>query len=276
MNGPQGMRQQEFDPLVARAQFQWTNNARAVSPLIECELVGPDRPLMGADAGRGGQARLELLGHIRAMTVEVDAIGFEEIKGRHIFVCKPADQFGVRETMFEGICPAFEDIVCGLIDACSLLQAVAATDADVATAHDGDSASVKMMIDNNDFCALIAGCYGGGKPGGASADDDDVNLSVPDDVLAGGRSWRTASHNSGDTRARSRSGAQKTTAAKDLVRLLLSIRFGFAGHWRLSQSEFIDGARSTRRTIHYLDVMCAKAASLTSLGHLSVSERNSP
>ena len=237
------MGQKELHPLVTRAQLERPCDARPVSALIECNLVGPNGPFVWPDPRGGCEARLELLGHISAMQIKINAIGFKEIEGRHILIGKATHELRVGETVLKGIRPAFENIIRRLIDPGGLLQSVAAADANVATAHDGDAAGVEMMIDNHDLNALVTGGDGGGQAGGAGANDDDIDLTVPDDLSCGCRLRRgPASHSCRHAGARRRASAQKTTTAKNLVSRRLSVLLRLAGHERSPKSHIMDCA----------------------------------
>src|SRR5439155_13067830 len=71
------------------------------------------------------------------------------------------------------------DLVCRIDDSVFLLQTMAATERDVASADHGVSADIVVLVDCNDGCTLITCGNGRAKARRSSPGDDDIRLAIP-------------------------------------------------------------------------------------------------
>jgi hypothetical protein len=133
------------------------------------------------------------------VTAKIDLVRFQEIKCRDIFVGEPADHFAVIVSAVDGIVPTLEHLVGAVFNPCFFLQAISAADTNIAAAHYGDAADVKMVFNQHDFDAFVPCCVGSAQARCPGANNNDVHFTVPSRAMVGVASLGGSSARSGQS-----------------------------------------------------------------------------
>jgi hypothetical protein len=228
------VRQENLYPLAPRAPLERPDDTGPVSSLIVSHELAADRPFTRSDLSRYGRS---VLGSAEVVFLPIESVLGQKLERRYSLVGKPANELSIVESGCDVVWPGpvSEDPVGRILDALLLLEPVAATKVHAAAAHDGDSADVKMLLDQQHRGASVARRNGRREAGCSCSEDDDVDFAVPGNLvgLGGWRSGRAKSYKSrrpADAGDRTRPEELPSTATTWVPAVLLSTISIFVGH----------------------------------------------